>query len=112
MLAGLEHPNIARLLDGGQNNGCPYLVIDYVQGSPIHQFCGNLSRDTILKLFLKVGDAVDYAHRKVAGRLRRWRVYPNHWDDRHDAAIRQSGTGAGRDHNYGQRRLFAWVGPL
>jgi eukaryotic-like serine/threonine-protein kinase len=66
MLAGLEHPFIARLLDGGEAaNGCPYLVLEYVDGVPIDVYCQTCSRADILKLFLKVCEAVEYAHRNL-----------------------------------------------
>lgn len=40
ILAGLNHPNIARLLDGGSTlDGLPYLVLEYVDGEPITAFC-------------------------------------------------------------------------
>src|SRR5262249_18384674 len=42
ILANLEHPNIARLLDGGSlNDGTPYLVMEYVEGVPIDHYCKN-----------------------------------------------------------------------
>lgn len=65
VLAGLEHPNIARLLDGGEAEGCPYLVLEYVEGTPIDRFCQGRPRDVVLRLFLKVCDAVEYAHRNL-----------------------------------------------
>ena len=40
VLAGLDHPNIARLIDGGSTpDGLPYLVMEYVEGTPIDQYC-------------------------------------------------------------------------
>jgi TolB-like protein/Flp pilus assembly protein TadD/tRNA A-37 threonylcarbamoyl transferase component Bud32 len=66
ILADLEHPNIARLLDGGTTaNGLPYFVMEYVDGTPIDQHCdrGRLSIRERVILFRKVCDAVDYAHR-------------------------------------------------
>lgn len=68
ILADLEHPHIARLLDGGQAaNGTPYLVMEYVDGRSIVDYCSEkrLSIDERLGLFLKVCDAVRYAHRKL-----------------------------------------------
>ena len=65
-LAVLEHPYIARLLDGGEAaNGCPYLVLEFVDGEPIDQYCTGHSRDEVLTLFLKVCEAVEYAHRNL-----------------------------------------------
>lgn len=65
ILAGLEHPYIARLLDGGvTSTGDPYLVMEFVDGVPIHRFCEreNLSLRQRLKLFLQVCEAVQFAH--------------------------------------------------
>jgi serine/threonine protein kinase/tetratricopeptide (TPR) repeat protein len=65
-LAGLEHPYIARLLDGGESNdGSPYLVLEYVDGQPIDIYSAALDRTEKLRLFLKVCEAVEYAHRNL-----------------------------------------------
>jgi eukaryotic-like serine/threonine-protein kinase len=67
LLADLDHPNIARLLDGGTTkSGLPYLVMDYVDGVRIDQWCDDRNspvRDR-LKLFQTVCSAVQYAHQK------------------------------------------------
>jgi len=66
ILAALEHPNIARLLDGGTtSSGVPYLVMEYVEGTPIDDYCRehDLPIDARLRLFLQLCDAVQYAHR-------------------------------------------------
>ena len=66
MLAVLEHPNIARLIDGGESeSGSPYLVLEFVDGVPISEYCAKLDRKACLRLFMKVCDAVDYAHRNL-----------------------------------------------
>jgi eukaryotic-like serine/threonine-protein kinase len=68
ILAQLEHPNIARLLDGGTtSDGMPYLVMEYVEGQPIDSFAKErkLSRVQRLKLFLQVCEAVQYAHQNL-----------------------------------------------
>lgn len=65
LLARLEHPNIARLLDGGMSSqGEPYLVMEYVEGVRLDQFCAEhqVSLPERLKLFLKVCAAVNAAH--------------------------------------------------
>ncbi len=68
ILASLDHPNIARLLDGGETgDGVPYLVMDYVDGLPIDRYCderGLTIRDR-LELFLDVCAAIEYAHRNL-----------------------------------------------
>jgi eukaryotic-like serine/threonine-protein kinase len=68
ILAGLEHTHIARLLDGGSTpDGRPFLVMELVEGKPIDQFCRDrqLGVEDRCRLFLKVCDAVSYAHRKL-----------------------------------------------
>ena len=65
ILSSLEHPNIARLYDGGMTeDGRPYLVMEYVDGVPIHHYVknNNLRPDQVLKLFHQVCEAVRYAH--------------------------------------------------
>ena len=68
ILADLNHPSIARLLDGGETaDGAPYLVMEYVEGSPINRYCKehNLSTEQTLRLFCTVCDAVQYAHQHL-----------------------------------------------
>jgi non-specific serine/threonine protein kinase/serine/threonine-protein kinase len=68
ILARLEHPNIARLLDGGTTaNGLPYFLMEYVQGQPLTRYCDShrLSVPERLKLFCKVCEAVSFAHQNL-----------------------------------------------
>jgi eukaryotic-like serine/threonine-protein kinase len=68
ILAGLDHQNIARLLDGGTtDDGVPYLVMELVEGVPIDSFCDThkLSITRRLQLFRKVCSAVQYAHQHL-----------------------------------------------
>jgi eukaryotic-like serine/threonine-protein kinase len=66
ILAALEHPNIARLFDGGTTaDGLPYLVMEYVEGTRIDEYSRALSADGKLRLFLQLCDAVQYAHRSL-----------------------------------------------
>jgi tetratricopeptide (TPR) repeat protein len=68
ILASFQHPNIARLLDGGRTeDGVPYLVMELVDGKPITQYCDEQSLDTSarLKLFIHVCAAVQYAHQRM-----------------------------------------------
>jgi eukaryotic-like serine/threonine-protein kinase len=66
LLAHLEHPNIARLLDGGTIKSSPYLVMEYVDGQSIDVYCNQrrLGVRERLELFLQVCAAVSYAHRQ------------------------------------------------
>jgi eukaryotic-like serine/threonine-protein kinase len=68
ILARLDHPNIARLLDGGNaDEGLPYFVMEYIEGRPIDAFCDEQRLPTTerLALFLGVCAAVAYAHRNL-----------------------------------------------
>lgn len=68
ILASLSHPNIAKLIYGGSSDeGLPYLVMEYIEGLPIDQYCDQhrLSIDDRLRLLRKVCAAVDYAHRNL-----------------------------------------------
>jgi serine/threonine-protein kinase len=68
ILASLDHPNIGRLLDGGLSpSGFPYLVMEYVDGLPITEYCDRhrLAISERLRLFRAVCDAVHYAHRNL-----------------------------------------------
>ena len=68
ILAGLEHPNIARLLDGGvTEEGLPYVALEFVAGMPIDEYCARhgLSTADRLNLFRTVCSAVQYAHQNL-----------------------------------------------
>jgi len=66
ILARLEHPNIARLLDGGEtSDGQPFLAMEYVDGKSLHVVSRALPVADRLRLFIKVCEAVAYAHREL-----------------------------------------------
>ena len=68
VLAGLDHINIARLIDGGSTpDGLPYLVMEYVEGTPIDQYCESrkITITDRLKLFCAVCAAVQFAHQNL-----------------------------------------------
>ncbi len=68
ILASLEHPNIARLLDGGiTTENTPFLAMEFVKGQPIDEFCDerNLTVNERLRLFLQVCAAVSFAHSRL-----------------------------------------------
>ncbi|HSE40209.1 MAG TPA: serine/threonine-protein kinase [Acidobacteriota bacterium] len=68
ILASLEHPCIARFLEGGTTeDGIPYLVMEYIEGEQITTYCinRNLNLRARLQLFRSVCDAVQYAHRNL-----------------------------------------------
>ncbi|MGH8055269.1 MAG: protein kinase domain-containing protein [Stenotrophomonas sp.] len=68
ILAGLQHPNIARLYDGGTTPaGHPYLVMEYVHGEPLDVYCARHKLDLRQRLavFLKICNAVQAAHARL-----------------------------------------------
>lgn len=68
ILASLEHPNIARLFDGGMtDDGLPYFALEFVEGQPLDQYCDekNLDISQRLHLFLQVCAAVSFAHSRL-----------------------------------------------
>ena len=68
ILAALEHPDIARLLDGGVTaDGLPWFAMEYVEGMPIDRYCDThrLTIEHRLTLFRRVCAAVAYAHRNL-----------------------------------------------
>jgi len=67
ILASLDHPHIAGLLDGGTtDDGLPYFVMEFIEGQPLYSYCDThqLSITERLKLFRSICDAVHYAHQK------------------------------------------------
>jgi serine/threonine-protein kinase len=66
--ARLEHPNIARLYETGTHpSGTPYFAMEYVDGKPLDRYCRDSQcswRET-LKVFLRICDAVQYAHSRA-----------------------------------------------
>jgi serine/threonine protein kinase/tetratricopeptide (TPR) repeat protein len=68
VLAQLEHPHIARLLDGGTTEEeIPFFAMEYVEGVPVHQYAvkEGISIPARLRIFLQVCDAVEYAHQNL-----------------------------------------------
>jgi serine/threonine-protein kinase len=68
ILATLDHPNIAKLLDGGTTqDGTPYIVMEYIDGEPIDAYCdrNELTLEERLQLFRKVCSAVHSAHQNL-----------------------------------------------
>ena len=65
ILANLEHPNIARLLDGGTtDDGVPYIAMELIEGQPIIEYCDHLKLSIAerLQIFQRVCEAVQFAH--------------------------------------------------
>ena len=67
-LANLQHPNIAKLFDGGKTEeGLPYLVMEHIKGVPITEYCikNKLKIEDRLRLFVTVCEAIQYAHQNL-----------------------------------------------
>ncbi len=64
ILAGLSHPGIARLYDAGLEAGRPFLVLEFIDGTPLDKYCdqGRLTIRARLDLFLQILQAVQHAH--------------------------------------------------
>ncbi len=67
ILASLEHPNITRLIDAGSEQNKAFYVMEYIEGEPIDTCCQSKQLNLVerLELFLKVCDAVSYAHNNL-----------------------------------------------
>jgi serine/threonine protein kinase len=66
IVAGLNHPSIARLLESGVlEDGTPYFALDYVEGQPIDQYCKRLDVEKRLQIFCQICEAVAYAHKNL-----------------------------------------------
>jgi serine/threonine protein kinase/tetratricopeptide (TPR) repeat protein len=68
ILATLDHPNIAKLLDGGTSrDGVPYIVMEYIDGMPVDRYCNErrLTVEERLRLFQVICSAVHYAHQNL-----------------------------------------------
>src|SRR5439155_14871888 len=65
-LAVMDHPNIAKVLDGGLHEGRPFFVMELVNGQPLTRFCdeARLTPRQRLELFVAVCQAVQHAHTK------------------------------------------------
>ena len=67
-LAMMDHPTIAKVFDAGETaDGRPYLVMEYIQGEPIHRYCdtNRLSTEERLELFVQVCAGIQHAHQKA-----------------------------------------------
>lgn len=66
LLAGLQHPSIARMYDGGTTKeGLPFFVMEKCEGKPLNEFANSLSLTQQIDLMASVSDAVAYAHQRL-----------------------------------------------
>ncbi|HEY8563406.1 MAG TPA: protein kinase [Pyrinomonadaceae bacterium] len=70
IVATLNHPNIARLLDGGTTDeGAPYFVMEFIEGEPLLKYCADFDTRRKIEVFLQICAAIHYAHeRKIIHR--------------------------------------------
>jgi eukaryotic-like serine/threonine-protein kinase len=67
VMAALNHPGIVQLIDGGiSDEGIPFLVMDYVEGVPLDEYCvaRQLPVAEVVGLVIQILEAVEYAHRR------------------------------------------------
>ncbi len=141
ILASLDHPNIARLLDGGTTeDGIPYLVMELIEGTPIDRYCdvNQLNVNQRLRLFVQVCGAVQYAHQRlvihrdikpgnilvtkegvpklldfgIAKILDPAVQFRNYDREPDDSRIRQPRADPGRTHHYRHRCVFSRRGAI
>ena len=62
-LARLDHPNIVKVLDYGEHEGAPYLVMDYLEGATLKEVRKPLRVETAVRLLRPIAEALDYVHR-------------------------------------------------
>lgn len=66
LLAGLQHPAIARMYDGGSTaEGLPYFVMELCEGVPVDQFARDRSQTAIVEIMIEICEAVAYAHQRL-----------------------------------------------
>jgi serine/threonine protein kinase len=110
-LAMMEHPNIAKVLDGGATDlGRPYFVMELVRGVPITQFCdqNRLTTQQRLDLFVQVCAAVQHAHQKgvIHRDLKPSNVLVTLHDDRAVPKIIDFGIAKATEHRLTEKTLF------
>ena len=117
MLALMDHPNIAKVLDAGTTeSGRPYFVMDLVKGIPITQYCdeAKLSPRERLELFIPVCQAVQHAHQKgiIHRDLKPSNVLVTLIDGKPVPKIIDFGVAKAIDQRLTERTLFTHFGAL
>jgi serine/threonine protein kinase len=126
ILARLDHPNIARLLDGGvTEEAWPYFVMEFVEGQPINVWCDEkkLTISERISLFRYILAAVQYAHQRLVVHrdLKPGNIFvtkdgrsSRHGDSGtdHDSGVRKPGAGQGHGDQHFERCVFAGSDPL
>ena len=114
-LAVMDHPNIAKVLDGGATDaGRPYFVMELVRGMPINEFCDSrkLSTKDRIRLFMDVCQAVQHAHQKgvIHRDLKPTNVLVTVHDDRPMPKVIDFGIAKAIGHNLTNRTLVTSMG--
>jgi serine/threonine protein kinase/tetratricopeptide (TPR) repeat protein len=116
-LALMDHPNIARVLDGGTNSaGRPYFVMDLVRGMPITRYCDEhrLTPKERLELFVPVCQAVQHAHQKgiIHRDLKPSNVLVAHCDDKPVPKVIDFGLAKAAGQSLTDKTLFTGLGNI
>jgi serine/threonine protein kinase/WD40 repeat protein len=116
-LALMDHPNIARVLDGGTtDSGRPYFVMELVKGTPITEFCNKkrLAPRERLELFIPVCQAVQHAHQKgiIHRDLKPSNVLVAMYDDRPVPKVIDFGVAKAIEQKLTEQTLFTRVGQV
>jgi serine/threonine protein kinase/WD40 repeat protein len=116
-LALMDHPNIARVLDGGTtDSGRPYFVMELVKGTPITEFCdkNRLAPRERLELFIPVCQAVQHAHQKgiIHRDLKPSNVLVAMYDDKPVPKVIDFGVAKAIEQKLTEQTLFTRVGQV
>jgi non-specific serine/threonine protein kinase/serine/threonine-protein kinase len=116
-LAMMDHPNIARVFDGGATDkGRPYFAMEFVKGEPITQYCDRhlLSTKERLKLFMQVCEGVQHAHQKgiIHRDLKPSNVLVTIQDDKPVPKIIDFGVAKATEQRLTEKTVFTQMGVL
>ena len=117
VLAVLDHPNIAKVLDAGSTKwGKPYFVMEYVEGETITEYCDKhqLTTQQRLELFFKVCDGIQHAHRNgiIHRDIKPGNVLVTFQNSEPMPKIIDFGVAKATDLRFAERSLFTEVGQL
>src|SRR5580658_7905701 len=116
-LALMDHPNIAKVLDGGlTDSGRPYFVMEYVKGVPITEYCDatRLSVEERLNLFIQVCSALQHAHQKgiIHRDLKPSNILVAPYDDKPVPKVIDFGLAKAMHQSLTEKTLYTAHGPV